>query len=401
MHRTSAYTAAALAVLALAACSKNGPEGNAAGGPGGPGGPGGRSASVTLAPANVATPQVTSIEDAVPITGTLDPLERAEVRARLEGDLDAVYVREGQPVRAGQLLARFDANEEAGSDQSARADLAAARTELSTAQWNLDQTRELHREGAVPERDVRVSEQAVAAARARVAAANARLRTTSQTVQDTRVLAPVSGIVERRSVAPGEHVARGASMFTVVRGDMLELAAAVPERQALAVQPGQEVRFTAGGRQFTGKVARVNPSVDAASRSVRVYVQVPNADGSLRAGTFATGRIVSRMVDGALVLPLSALREQQDGKPFVYKIEGEELAVAPVTAGLRDETQGVVQIVDGLSASDRVVVGNVGMLGRGMKVRIAEPGARGRGGPGGGQGGQRGGGQGGAPRGQG
>ncbi len=400
MHRTSAYTAATLAALALAACSKNGPEGNAAGGPGGPGGPGGRSASVTLAPANVATPQLASIEDAVPVTGTLDPLERAEVRARLEGDLDAVYVREGQPVRAGQLMARFDANEEAGSDQSARADLAAARTELSTAQWNLDQTRELHREGAVPERDVRVAEQAVASARARVAAANARLRTTSQTVQDTRVLAPVSGIVERRSVAPGEHVARGASMFTVVRGDMLELAAAVPERLALAVRPGQEVRFTASGRQFTGKVARVNPSVDAASRSVRVYVQVPNADGSLRAGTFATGRIVSRMIDGALVLPLSALREQQDGKPFVYRIEGDELAVAPVTPGLRDETQGTVQIVDGLSAGDRVVVGNVGMLGRGMKVRRAEPGARGRGGPGGGQGGQRGG-QSGAARGQG
>lgn len=395
MHRTSAYTAAALALLALAACSKKPEGGAAAGGPGGPGG--GRSASVTLAPANVATPQLTSIEDAVAVTGTLDPIERAEVRARLEGDLEGVYVREGQAVRAGQLLARFNANEEAGSDQSARADLASARTELSTAQWNLDQTRELHREGAVPERDVRVAEQAVAAARARVAAANARLRTTSQTVQDTRVLAPVSGVVERRSVAPGEHVARGASMFTVVRGDMLELAAAVPERQALAVQPGQQVRFTAGGRQFTGRVARVNPSVDAASRSVRVYVQVPNADGSLRAGTFATGRIVSRMVDDALVLPVSALREGQDGKPFVYRIQGDELAVADVTAGLRDEGKGVVQILDGIAAGDRIVVGNVGMLGRGMKVRMAEPGARGRGGQGGGQRG----GQSGAPKGQG
>jgi membrane fusion protein, multidrug efflux system len=135
------------------------------------------------------------------------------------------------------------------------------------------------------------------------------------------------------------------------------------------------VSFTAGGREFTGRVARVNPSVDAASRSVRVYVQVPNPDGSLRAGTFATGRIVARVVEDALVLPAAAIREGQDGaKPFVYRIDGEEIGVAEVTPGLRNEANGTVQIVDGLSPGDRVVVGNVGMLGRGMKVRMAAPG---------------------------
>jgi RND family efflux transporter MFP subunit len=392
------FRAASLAALvaAAAACSSDA-EGAGAekGGPGG--GPGGRSASVSLAPANVASPRRAPMEDAIAVTGTLAPLERAELRARLEGDLTGVYVREGEPVRAGQLLAQFQAVEEAGQQRSAAADVAAARSELSTAEWNLEQTRELHREGAVPERDVRVAEQAVAAARARVAAADSRLRSSRETVSDTRVVAPTTGVIETRLVNPGEHVNRGATMFTLVRGDVLELAAAVPERQALAVQPGQQVRFTAGGREFTGRVARVNPSVDATSRAVRVYVQVPNGDGSLRAGTFATGRIVARVVGDAVVLPVSALREGEDGKPFVYKIEGDELAVADVTLGLRDEVQGLVQIVGGVSESDRVVVGNVGMLGRGMKVRMAEPG--GRGGRGG-QGGQ-GGGQGGAPKGQG
>jgi len=380
VHRFSVSTVAALAALTLAACSKNaGPEGGAAGqGPGGPGGAGGgRSPSVTLAPTDVASPTVASLEDAVPVTGTLDPLERAEVRARLEGDLDAVYVREGQPVRAGQLLARFDANEEAGSDQSARADLASARTELSTAQWNLDQTRNLYREGAVPERDVRVAEQTVAAARARVAAADARLRSTSRTVSDTRVVAPVTGVVEKRGVSPGEHVSRGASMFTVVRGDVLELAAAVPERAAARVQPGQTVHFAAGGRQIEGRVARVAPSVDPASRSVTVYVQVPNADGSLRAGTFASGRIVSRVVEGALVVPAAALHEGKEGaRPFVYRVADGKIDVAEVTPGLQDDAQGVVQIVDGLGAGDRIVVGNVGLLGKGMQVRMAGQGGR-------------------------
>jgi len=380
---------AALAAFALTACSKKGGDPAAGGGPGGPGGAGGRAPSVTLAAADVATPRLASLEDAVPVTGNLDPLERAEIRARLEGDVDGVYVREGQPVRAGTLLARFRANEQAGENQSAGADLASARSVLSTAQWNLEQTRDLYRQGAVPERDVRLAEQEVAAARARVAAADARLRTTSQTVSDTRVLSTVSGIVEKRSVNPGEHVSRGATLFTVVRGDVLELAAQVPERAAATVQPGQAVHFTAGGRQIEGRVARVAPSVDPASRSVTVYVQVPNGDGSLRAGTFATGRIVSRVVNDALVVPAAALREGKEGAPpFVYRINGGKIEVAQVTQGLADETQGVVQIVSGLSASDRIVVGNVGMLGEGMQVRMAEAGGRrGRGGPGGGGGG--------------
>jgi membrane fusion protein (multidrug efflux system) len=388
VHRTLRLTshAALAAAFALSACSKkSGPD--AAGGPGGPGGAGGRGGpSVTLAAADVATPKLASLEDAVPVTGTLDPLERAEIRARLEGDVDGVYVREGQPVGAGTLLARFRANEQAGENQSARADLASTRSVLSTAQWNLEQTRDLYRQGAVPERDVRLAEQEVAAARARVAASDARLRTTSQTVADTRVLSTVSGIVEKRSVNPGEHVSRGTTLFTVVRGDVLELAAAVPERAAATVRPGQVVHFTAGGRQFEGRVARVAPSVDPASRSVTVYVQVPNGDGSLRAGTFATGRIVSRVVDNALVVPAAALREGKEGAPpFVYRVANGKIEVAQVTQGLVDETQGVVQIVSGLAAGDRVVVGNVGMLGEGMQVRMA--GAGGRRGGGGGAGG--------------
>ncbi|HEX2090973.1 MAG TPA: efflux RND transporter periplasmic adaptor subunit [Longimicrobiaceae bacterium] len=371
--------AALAAVLATAAgCSRDaGAEAPRGGGPGGPGG--GRNAGVTLAVTDVASPRRTAMEDAIPVTGTLAPLERSEVRARIEGDVMEVYVREGQPVSAGQLLARFEASDQAGEQRSARADVAAARSELGTAQWNLEQTRELHSQGAVPERDVRLAEQAVAAARARVAAAEARLQSSSNRVGDTRVLAPTSGVVERRTVNPGEHVNRAASLFTLVRGDVLELAAAVPERSAAGVQVGQAVRFTANGRSFEGRVARIGPSVDPASRAVTVYVQVPNRDGSLKAGTFASGRIVARVVSDALVVPSTALHDGPEGSgPIVYRIRGDELEVAQVTTGLTDEAQGLVQIVGGLAEGDRIVVGNVGMLGKGMKVRMA-----GQGGPGG------------------
>jgi len=371
--------AAVAAMMALAAaCSK---KADAAPGGAGGGRPGGGGPSVTLGESDIAQPRLASLEDAIPVTGTLEPLERAEVRARLEGDVEGVYVREGEAVRAGQLLARFDAGDQAGNARSADADVAAARSELSTAQWTLDQNRELHREGAIPERDVRVAEQAVAAARARVAAAQARSGTSRREVGDTRVVAPVSGIIERRTVNPGEHINRNAALFVLVRGDVLELAAAVPERAAAAVRPGQSVRFVADGSEFTGRVARISPSVDPGSRSVTVYVQVPNPDGRLRAGTFASGRIVSQVVEGAMVVPASAIRDgREGGPPVVYRVVDGKVDVATVTLGLKDETQGVVQVLDGVGEADRVIVGNVGVLGKGMAVRMAGQGGRGGGG---------------------
>jgi membrane fusion protein, multidrug efflux system len=283
-----------------------------------------------------------------------------------------VYVREGQQVSAGQLLARFEASEQESSRASAEADRAAANAQLANAQWTLDQNQSLFKAGAIAERDLKIAQQALVAARAQVAAADARLRASGNQARDTRVLAPASGVVDKRLVDGGVHLARGAPMFTIVRNQTLELAAAVPARQAAAVRAGQVVHFVADARRFEGRVARVSPTVDPATRAVTVYVQVPNPGGTIRGGTFATGRVVSRTLDNVLAIPAAALRQgQEDGKPFVYRIDGKTLQVAPVQLGVVDEQQGVAQVSEGLKAGDRVVVGNVGTLGRGMQVTIA------------------------------
>jgi RND family efflux transporter MFP subunit len=312
------------------------------------------------------------IEEGIAITGDLRPIESVEVRARLEGDLIGVYVREGERVRAGQVLARFEASEQESSHTSAQADQVAAESELATAQWNLEQTNELFKAGAVSERDYKAAQQGVTTARARVAAAAARVRATRSLVTDTRVLAPTSGVISQKYVENGEHMARGAQLFTLVRSDVLELAAAVPARQANAVRVGQTVHFSADGRSFDGKLARVSPTVDPATRSVTVFVQVPNGDGSLKGGTFATGRVVSRVVSKTLVIPTAAVRQSaEDGKPFVYRIAGKVLDIASVQLGVIDDRAGFAEVLDGLVEGDRVIVGNVGALGRGMQIIVA------------------------------
>ena len=350
---------------------------------GGPEGPGGRrAASIILAASDVMTVERASIEAGVAVSGDLKAIEEAVVRARLEGDLVGVYAREGDHVKEGQLLAHFEDSEQESNRTSAIADREAAQSDLETAKWNADQSEQLFKAGAIAERDLRTAQQTYAATRARLAAAEARVRATTSLLTDTRALAPTTGVVAKRSVENGEHVARGADMFTVVRSDILELAAAVPARQVSEIRVGQKVHFAAGGRNLDGRVARINPSIDPTNRSITVYTQVPNGAGDLKANSFATGRIVSRTVDGAVVIPTPAIRQAQGtDKPFVYRLDANDaLERAPVSVGIIDESQAVAEITEGLNPGDRIVVGNVGTLGAGMKVTIAGGGE----GPGGG-----------------
>jgi RND family efflux transporter MFP subunit len=311
------------------------------------------------------------IEAATPINGDLKPIEEIVVRARVEGDITGVFAREGQRVARGQALARFDNTTQESDRVSAAAERDAAQSDVSNAQWNFDQAQELFKAGAIPERDLRAAEQTLAAARARLAGAEARLKAASQTDADTRVLAPTTGVVSLRSVEAGEHVTRGSPLFTVVRNDVLELEAAVPARLSESVAAGQVVRFAAAGRQLEGRVARVSPTINPANRSVTIYIQVPNRDGTLKGNTFATGRVIGRTVKNALVIPTAALRQsQQLNTPFVYRIVDDVVEHAPVTLGVVDEGIGVAEIVQGLKEGDRIIVGNLGALGAGMRVSI-------------------------------
>lgn len=377
MRRSFAYLAVAVALVqgcdksdaAPAAGSTGTPTGAATAAAGAARGAG----SVVLSGADLYTITPGLIEDGIAISGGLRPIETLVVRARLEGDVVDVLVREGDRVARGAALARFESTEQEAALRSAEADKVAAETEAKTAAWNLEQTRDLFEAGAIPEREFRAAEQAAASAAARLAASEARLRAAALVERDTRIVAPVSGIVERRVIQPGVRALRGAELFTLVRTDVLELTAAVPARLAGGVRPGQPVRFTADGRSIEGRVARVSPTIDPASQSVTVYVQVPNGDGDLKGNTFATGQIIARAFEDQLLVPQPAVRQAASGaggEPFVWRVQGGVLERAVVKLGIVDESRGVVQVLEGLATGDQVVVGNVGMLGAGMQVQL-------------------------------
>jgi len=313
-----------------------------------------------------------SIESAMAIQGDLKPIEDVPVRARIEGNLEAVSVREGDRVSRGQVMARFESSNEEGVQKSAVADVESARADSVNAQWNADQSAELFRAGAIPERDLRTAQQALVAAMARLAAAESRLHAATRDVADTRVLAPTTGVVSTRSIETGEHVSRGAVLFTVVRNDVLVLEASVPARFAGDVHPAMPVRFNAGGRQILGRVARVSPTINPANRSVTVYLQMPNPGGALKGNTFATGRIIAKTIDSVITVPSSAIRYGQNrDEPFVYRIANDVIEHQQVELGVVDEGMGIVQVASGVQAGDRIIVGNVGAIGRGVRVQIS------------------------------
>ncbi|MEO6444531.1 MAG: efflux RND transporter periplasmic adaptor subunit [Gemmatimonadaceae bacterium] len=391
-------TLGTLALLAQAACSKSGEantagakdsgaKGAAAGAPGVKGAPGGRGgmSAIVLGPTDVTTVSVGVIEASIPISGDLKPIEVIAVRSRVEGNVLQVYARVGDRVAAGQLLARFENAVQEGDRASATADREAARADVVNAQWNADQSDELFKAGAIPERDLRTAQQTLSVAKARLAATEARLRASNQNSQDTRILSPTSGNISTRTVEAGEHVTRGATIFTVVRNDVLELEASVPARQANDLKVGQPVRFSTSGRQLEGRVARISPTINLSNRSITVFLQVPNRDGSLKGNSFATGRIIGQAISNAIIIPTSAVRQSVQGgdKAFVYIIENGKVQHQDVQVGIIDEGLGVSQVVEGLKAGDVIVVGNVGALGRGMDVRVvsAEDARRGGGAP--------------------
>lgn len=384
---------AALALGALTTvvgCSRSGEAANAGGDPpgkgkadasqgvaaaGAPGATGARRPTVIgLGPNDVLVVGRGTIESATPINGDLKPIEEIVVRSRIEGNIIGVYAREGQRVTRGALLARFDNTTQESDRISAVAERDAASSDVTNAKWNYEQSQELFKAGAIPERELRAADQTLAVAKARLAASEARLKAASQTDADTRVLAPTTGVVSLRNVEAGERIARGAALFTVVRNDILELEAAVPARLSENVKTGHIVRFAAAGRQLEGRVARVSPTINPANRSVTIYIQVPNSDGTLKGNTFATGRVIGRAVKDALIIPTAALRQsQQSTVPYVYRIADDVVELAPVTLGVVDEALGVAEVAQGLRPGDRIIVGNVGTIGAGMRVSIISP----------------------------
>lgn len=328
--------------------------------------------TVQVGAESVATATVQTIETGPILSGQLAAAREATVRAEVGGSVVRLSVEEGQRVRRGQLLARIEARDLNESVASAQVAVRAAENALRLARSEQQRTEMLVKGGALAERDLDNARNAVSAAESQLAAATARYTSARQQLADTSLEAPIAGVVSRKSASAGDVVQPGAEIVTIIDPSSMRLEASVPADRIGEVRVGALVRFTVRGypgQDFAGKVERISPAADPATRQVPIFVTIPNVGGRLIAGLFAEGRVSAERRQ-ALVVPAAAVDAGGD-RATVTRVRDNKTERVPVTLGLRDPDAELVEIESGLSEGDVILTGAARAIAEGTPVKLA------------------------------
>jgi RND family efflux transporter MFP subunit len=204
--------------------------------------------------------------------------------------------------------------------------------------------------------------------RASIQASEASMKLADRQLRDTEIRAPFDGIVEKRLVNLGELVKTQMPVMAVVRVDPLKVVAEIPEKMAPWIKDGQPVQLHVDAypdREFTGKVSRISPAVNTATRAFPFEALIPNQDANLKPGTFARVHIESDKSDTVLTLPYSAMQYRY-GVNRVFLVEGDKLTARELKIG--DRLGERVEVLGGVKAGDRIATNDVDKLADGMKV---------------------------------
>jgi len=307
------------------------------------------------------------------VSGSLAAVNSAFVKARVAAEVKTVAVREGDSVRAGQMLAQLDTTEFDLRLRQAEQQAQAARSQLDIAQRALQNSKSLVAQGFISATSLENAVSTDAGAQATLQAALAGVELARKARADATVSAPIAGQIAQRLVQPGERVPVDARLLEIVDLSRLELQASVAPENAGLVRVGATARLKVDGidGEVAARVVRINPSAQAGSRSVIAYLELaPNP--ALRQGLFARGAIeLERRV--ALLLPLSAVRSDL-AEPYALRLDGTTVVQRVLRLGQRGQSGGdeVVEVLQGLAEGDRVLAGSLGAVRDGASVRLAE-----------------------------
>jgi len=333
-------------------------------------------ATLEFTQADLAYVEARPIARWLPVSGTLQPLNQATVKAKVAGEIVTIAVREGQAVKAGQLVARIDTLDLESRLVERTGALESARAQLALAEKTRAMNNKLLSEKFISQNAFDGSESSYSVAQGSVKSAEAQVRLAQNAIKDASVTAPLSGVVAKRHVQPGEKVAFDAPIVTVVDLASLELAALVPAVDVPELRVGMNVELAVegfGDRKFTGRIERINPSTEPGTRAFNVYVALPNAGNALRSGMFATGRVGIAMSSPAPTLPQTAVRTEA-GQTYVWTIDNGKLVRRVVLVGRRDDEAGIVELKTTLPPKVPVLAARFDNLKEGVAVIVKAPG---------------------------
>ena len=328
---------------------------------------------IELSAIDLATAHVVELTSGLPISGALKAVNSAIVKARVPGELQGLTVREGDRVEAGQVVARVESTEYADRVRQAQQQADAAKAQVEIAQRQVDNNAALVRQGFISKTAADNSLASLNTAQANHRAAQAGIDVLRKSLADTVLRAPISGQVSQRLAQPGERVAPEARIVEIVDLSRLELEASISPADSVAVRVGQQalLRIEGVAQPVAATVARINPSAQAGSRSVLIYLTVAAQPG-LRQGLFAQGQLATE-TQRALAVPLNAVRTDKP-LPYVQVVEGDRIAHRTVQTGVRGEVDGELWVaVQGVADGARVLRGAAGVVREGTQVKLAAP----------------------------
>ena len=320
-----------------------------------------------------ATVAPQTLQRVVRVTGTLQPSQQAPIASQASGRVEAVNVRPGDRVAAGDVLVQVDVERLRLDLNLQRSNAAATQSQLTLAEAQFDRVQALVDRGVATTSDLDQARTTLEGLRANLSALSDQVQAAELSLRQATVTAPFAGIVSDRSVEPGQFVTTGTPLVSIVDLSTVELIAQAPVTAGALVAPGQAVTLTVdglNGRQFQGQVVRINPIATEGARTIPVYVTLDNADGTLRGGMFATGEIVVAQAEDAIAVPAEAIREDREGAHVLTIADG-VLVRRAVTAG--EAWKGdLVQVTDGLAAGDTVITAALPELSPGDLIVLVE-----------------------------
>lgn len=331
---------------------------------------------VELAATDVVKAQVKELSIGLPISGSLKAANSAFIKARVAGELQGLTVREGDSVKAGQVIARVDVTEYAARQQQAQDQADAAKAQIAIAQRQFDNNKALVDQGFISKTALDTSLATLNSAQATHRAALSNVDIAKKTMLDTVLRSPISGTVSQRLAQPGERVGIDTRVVEVIDTSRMELEANISASDALSVKVGQTAMLTIEGSTapVSSQVVRINPNTQAGSRNVLVYFSTANAP-NLRQGLFAQGNLGTAKVS-ALTVPLSSVRNDKP-TPYVQALDGNAIKHVAVELVQRGEVANngrseSVVAVKGLAENTLVLVGSLGALREGTITKFTQ-----------------------------
>jgi RND family efflux transporter MFP subunit len=331
-------------------------------------------AGIELAPTDLVQVQVRTLPQEVTVSGSLKAANVVVIKARVAGELQGLSLREGDAVRAGQVVAQVEPADAQARLRQSQQQAEAAKAQVDIARRTYENNRSLVEQGFISKFALESASASLASAEASYRAALAGADLTRKALEDTVLRSPISGLVSQRLAHNGERMALDGRVLEVVDLRRMEVEASLSAAEAVQVQPGQKAQLRVEGvsTPLSGTVSRVNPNVLAGSRAVLAYLVLDPVPG-LRQGLFVQGRIQIATVQAPSV-PLSAVRSDKP-TPYVQLVENNMLVHQPVQLGARAEVDGqTVVVLQGVPANARLVSGAVGTLREGLRVTLT-PGA--------------------------